>query len=81
MPGLCPELSIQYVCCVRDNRRTVPQDSSVDAMASGDSRPGGDRSGVSFRVLVQVLWNDPESVVTCREWRHWTHHLFWIFWV
>ena len=33
-------------------------------MASGDSRPGDDRSGVSFLVHVQVPWNAPESVVT-----------------
>ena len=46
MPGLCPELLIQSVSCV----------------ASGDSRPGGDRSGVSFRVHVQVRRNAPESV-------------------
>ena len=33
-------------------------------MASGDSQRGDDRSGVSFRVWVQVPWNTPESVVT-----------------
>ena len=48
VPGLCPELLIQSVCCV----------------ASGDSRPGGNRRGVNFRVRVQVPWNAPESVVT-----------------
>ena len=62
--GLYPELFIQSVRCVRDTRRTVPQDSSGDVMASGDSRPGGDRSGVTFWVQVQVPWNAPESVVT-----------------
>ena len=40
MPGLCPELLIQSVRCVGDNRRVMPQDSSGGAMASGDSRPG-----------------------------------------
>ena len=63
VPGLCLELLIQFVCCVQDNRRTVPEDSIVGAMASGDSRPGGVRSGVSFRVRVQVPWNAPETVV------------------
>ena len=36
----------------------------VDAMASGDSQPGADLSGIDFRVHEQILWNAPESVVT-----------------
>ena len=64
VPGLCPALLIQYVCCVQDNRRYCASGPSGGVMASGDSRPGGDRRGVSFRVRIQVPWNAPESVVT-----------------
>ena len=63
VPGLCLESLIQFVCGVRDNPGTVPRDSIVGMMASGDSRPGADLSGVSFRVHIQVNWNVPESVV------------------
>ena len=57
--GLIPELLIQSVRCVRDNRRTVPQDSSGDAMASGDSRHGvtgvGSVSGFGSRFPGMLL--------------------------
>ena len=46
---LCLELLIQFVCGVKDNRRTVPKDSIVGAMAYGDSRgqfPGSCTSSV-----------------------------------
>ena len=64
VPGLYLESLIQFVCGVTDNRRTVPKDYTVGAMASGDSRPEADRSGVSFWVRIQVPWNAPESLVT-----------------
>ena len=43
---------------------TVLQDYIVDAKASGDSRPGGDRSGINFRVHEQIPRNAPALVVT-----------------
>ena len=64
MPGLYLESLIQCVCGVTDNRHTVPGDSVVGTMASGDSLRRADRSGVSFRVHIQVPWNAPESLVT-----------------
>ena len=62
--GLFPESLIQLLCFVGDYRHTVTVYHISGAMASGDSRPGADRSGVSFRNQLQVPWNAPESIVT-----------------
>ena len=56
VPRLCVD-SIQFVCTVGNSYRTVPQDYIVDAMASGGSHPGADRSGIDFRVHVQIPRN------------------------
>ena len=64
MPGVYLESLIQFVCGVTDNRRTVSMNCIVGAMASGDSQPEADRSGVNFRVWIQVPWNAPKPLVT-----------------
>ena len=61
---LCVDLLIQFVCAISDIHRTVPQDYIINAMASGDSQPGADRSRIDLRVHAQIPWNAPESVVT-----------------
>ena len=61
---LCVDLLIQFVHAVGDSYQTVRRVYVADAMASGGSRPRADRSGIDFRVHVQITWNAPESVVT-----------------
>ena len=82
MPGLYLESLIQFVCGFTDNRHTVPEDYIISTMASGDSRPGDDRSGVRLRVCIQVPWNAPELLVTLDSpvWWFWTHHMLWMSW-
>ena len=46
---LLPEPLGQFVCLVDNYRRTVTVYHINNAMASGDSRPKADWSGVSFR--------------------------------
>ena len=64
VPRLCVDSLIQFVCAVCDSYRTGLWDYIVDAMASGGSQPGADRSGIDFWVHVHTPWNAPESVVT-----------------
>ena len=54
---------IKSVCCVIDNKRTVSTDSIIRVMASGERRPGADRSGINFQVSVHIPWNAPKLFV------------------
>ena len=42
----------------------VSQDRCLDTMATGNSLPGADRTGIDFQVNVQIPWNAPEAYVT-----------------
>ena len=55
VPGLCPELLTQCVCCVRDNRCTVYLGTLVVARWHLVT-VGPGMTGVSFPVRVQVPW-------------------------
>ena len=61
---LLPEPLFQLVCLVDNYRHTVTVYRISGAMASGDSRPKADRSGIHFRNQLQVPWNAPESIMT-----------------
>ena len=61
---MCVDSLIQFVCAVGDSYQTDLWDYINDAMASGGSQPGADRSGIDFRVHVQIPWNAPESIMT-----------------
>ena len=52
------------MCGVIDNKRTVPADSFIRVMASGDRWPGAGRSGIDFQVCVEIPWNASELLVT-----------------
>ena len=51
--------------CVLDGnyRSTVTVYRISGVMASGNSRPKADQSGIRFRNQLQVPWNAPESIV------------------
>ena len=54
VPGVCRKSLILSMCGVTANRHTVSKDYIVGAMASGDSRPEADQSGVNFRVAGDI---------------------------
>ena len=64
---LLPEPLFQLFQCVWlviSATSTVTVYRISGAMASGDSRPKADQSGIHFRNQLHVPWNAPESIVT-----------------
>ena len=63
MPRVYDDSLLRLRRVLDKNCRTVPQDRSLDTMATGSSPPGADRKGIDFQVNVHIPWNAPEAFV------------------